>query len=181
VDPTGGFSSVYAHGANNQGVVVGQVNSTQWSSRAGLWKNDSKHTLTLLDPLPGQWDSYAFGINDSGVVVGISDVGTFSTTPVTWSPSGQVQALPLFPGEIHGHATGINNLGQVIGWHGTGGQPAVWIGGEIVDVQSALDASGAGWTISTLSGINNAGQIVGGGFHNGQFRGFVLTPVGIRP
>lgn len=179
VEPNGGFSSVFAHGANNNGVVVGQVSaSTLWSSRAGLWKNDSNHTLTLLDPLPGEWDSYAFAINDNGVVAGISDLGVFSTTPVVWSAdvSHTPTALPLQPGETSGYATGINNLGQVIGNHGATSAPAAWINGQLVDLQSALDASGSGWVLQSVSHINNLGQIVGTGLHNGQSRGFVLTP-----
>lgn len=175
-DPNGGFANVFANGANNLGVVVGQVSSsTLWSSRAGMWSNDSSHTLTLLDPLPYEWDSYAFAINDSGTVAGISDLGVYSTTPVIWTGATHaISALPLLPGETSGYAIGINNLGQVIGTHGDA--PAVWIGGELIDVQSALDASGAGWTIGSLGHINNLGQIVGTGTHDGKFRGFVLSP-----
>jgi uncharacterized membrane protein len=177
------WSYVYANGANNSGVVVGQVSSTQWSARGGLWKNDSKHTLTLLNPLPGEWDSYAMAINDLGVVAGISDVGVFSQTPVVWSADAahSIHALPLLPGENTGYVVGINNDGTVIGSHGPNSAPAVWINGEIVDIQSALDESGAGWTITMATHINNRGQIVGGGMHNGHWRGFVLTPVGIQP
>lgn len=179
VAPVGGFSNVYANGVNNLGVAVGQVSSsTEWSARAGLWSGDSKHTLTLLDPLPGQWDSYANAINDHGLVVGISDLGSFSTTPVVWQPGARTPtALPLLPGEIHGQAFAVNNLGHVLGSHGNA--PAAWIDGNLIDLQTSLDASGAGWTLSVVYRINNVGQIVGSGFHNGQFRGFVLTPVAL--
>ena len=37
--------------------------------------------------------------------------------------------------------------------------------------------SGAGWNISTASAINNLGQIVGLGVHNGQNRAYLLTPI----
>lgn len=180
VEPNGGFSNVYANAANKNGVVVGQVSaSTLWSSRGGIWANDATHTLSLLSPLPGEWDSYATAINDKGLIAGISDTGIYSQTPVTWSPDAAhtVQKLQLLPGELTGWVTGINNLGQVIGWHGPNSAPAVWIQRKLIDLQSALDASGDGWTISTVSQINNLGQIVGSGFHNGQFRGFILSPV----
>ena len=177
VDPAGLPTSVYGQGANNLGMVVGQVSgSNQWSARGGFWNNDSKHTLSLLDPLPGQWDAYANAINDNGLIVGISDVGSFSMTPVIWSPvTHAVTALPLMPGEINGTAIDVNNSGQVIGTHE--GAPAIWIDGNLIDLQSALDASGAGWDLSVIYHINNKGQIVGSGFHNGQFRAYVLTPV----
>jgi probable HAF family extracellular repeat protein len=35
---------------------------------------------------------------------------------------------------------------------------------------------GSGLTLRSASAINNAGQIVGYGAHNGQFRAFLLTP-----
>lgn len=175
------WSYVYANGANNLGVVVGQVSSTQFSGRGGLWKNDSKHTLTLLNPLPGDWNCYANAINDLGVVAGVSDMGTFAQTPVIWSGDAAhtVRALPLLPGENFGNVLGINNSGTVIGSHGS--NPAVWVNGELVDIQSALDESGAGWKIVIANHINNKGQIVGDGLLNGKWRGFVLTPVGVQP
>ena len=45
------------------------------------------------------------------------------------------------------------------------------------ELQSLLDASGAGWTLTSATAINNRGQIVGTGLHNGQPRGFLMTPV----
>jgi hypothetical protein len=45
------------------------------------------------------------------------------------------------------------------------------------NLNSMLDSSGADWTLSGCRDINNAGQIVGGGTHNGQSRrAFLLTP-----
>ena len=32
------------------------------------------------------------------------------------------------------------------------------------------------WTITNVSAINNLGQIVGTGYHNGQQREFLMTP-----
>jgi hypothetical protein len=48
----------------------------------------------------------------------------------------------------------------------------------VFDVQSLLDpASGNGWTITGVTSINNLGQIVGSGLHNGQSAAFLMTPV----
>jgi uncharacterized membrane protein len=183
VDPSGSNSQHYVLGANSSLQVVGQVSSSLWSARGGYWSNDASHSLSLLAPLAGEWDSYANGINDLGVIVGVSDVGTFSSTPVTWtsSPGFAVQALPLFPGERQGSAMAINNAGVIIGVHGESSRAAVWIDRRIFDLQSLL--VGAGWTINSVSDINNSGQIVGSGNHNGQPRGFVLTPIskGVLP
>jgi hypothetical protein len=54
----------------------------------------------------------------------------------------------------------------------------IWRDGGVFEAQSLLDPVGdAGWTIGSLSAINNAGQIVGTGLHNGQTRAFILTPI----
>jgi len=53
----------------------------------------------------------------------------------------------------------------------------VWRDGGVFDLQSLLDTvSGAGWTITNVSAINNLGQIVGSGIHNGQAVSFLMTP-----
>jgi hypothetical protein len=45
-------------------------------------------------------------------------------------------------------------------------------------MQTLLDpATGAGWTNISASAINNLGQIVGTGIHNGQSRAFLMTPL----
>ena len=50
--------------------------------------------------------------------------------------------------------------------------------GGVFELQSLLDPiSGQGWTITTASGINNLGEIVGMGSHNGQSTPFVMSPV----
>jgi hypothetical protein len=36
--------------------------------------------------------------------------------------------------------------------------------------------AGSGWTLLVAGGINNLGQINGYGIHNGNYRGFLLTP-----
>src|SRR5258708_3511743 len=46
----------------------------------------------------------------------------------------------------------------------------------MLDLNSHLDGSGTGWTLSAASGINDAGQIVGYGTHDGVIRAFLLTP-----
>lgn len=45
------------------------------------------------------------------------------------------------------------------------------------DLNSLLDESGAGWTLASAQGINNLGQIIGTGFHDGRMAAFILNPV----
>lgn len=51
-----------------------------------------------------------------------------------------------------------------------------WINGQLFLLQSMLDASGTGWQLSKVVGVNNLGVIVGTGYHNGMQRAFTLSP-----
>lgn len=177
-DPNGFESYNYINDANDALVCVGQVSSTLWSARGGYWSSDAGHPLTLLEPLPGQWDSYAMGVNGQGVIVGLSDVGTFSTTPVVWTPAPgfHAKALPLFPGELHGAASKISDNGDIVGWHGPASRPALWRNGRIYDLASLVDSTVAGWTLDVVTDINARGEIVGYGHQGTTFRAFVLRP-----
>lgn len=179
-DPTGASSYNYISDANNSGAAVGQVSGVSLGGdRPGFWNNDVAHTLSVLPLLSNDWGGYAYAINDTGTIVGVSNQGISRSTPVVWEASSDhaITALPLLPGEVQGTAAKINNAGQIVGFHGDGSAPAVWINGQIFDLQSSLDQSGAGWQLLVVSDINNSGEIVGTGQLNGQTRAFVLTPV----
>jgi hypothetical protein len=47
----------------------------------------------------------------------------------------------------------------------------------MVDLNDCLDDSGAGWTLGDAMAINDLGQIVGNGWHEGTIHAFLLTPV----
>jgi hypothetical protein len=126
-----------------------------------------RHTVTDLGMLPGC---------DTSVAVGIKD------------PAHIPVGLPLLPGDNMGSASRINNPGHVLGgsafsfdgsFNTTEPQKLVLRrDGGVYDLQSVPDsATGAGWVISTASGMNNLGQIVGLGVHNGQNRAYLLTSV----
>ena len=63
----------------------------------------------------------------------------------------------------------INNNSQVVGYGSS-----LWQGGTSIDLNSSLDPS-LGWTISEATAINDAGQIVGRGTHNGVTSSFLLS------
>jgi uncharacterized membrane protein len=174
--------------AANQGLqVVGWVQSSLFGQSGAFWNNDSKHTLSLLQPLPGDWSSLASGMNDLGRAVGESHP-PFSSRPVLWDNDGAHTAieLPVLPGDNYGSATAINNLGHVLGtsaystpgtWDVGPSRVVIWRDGGVFELQSLLDpVNGNGWTITSVSGINNLGQIVGSGLRNGQPALFLMTP-----
>lgn len=177
--------------AANQGLqVVGWVQNSLFGQKGAFWDNDSKHGLSLLEPLLGDWSSLAWGINDLGLAVGESHP-PFSSRPVLWDNNAAHTAieLPVLPGDNHGTAVAINNnLGEIVGWsaYGTPGtwdigpsRVVIWRDGGVFERQSLLDpVSGAGWTITSVWGLNNLGQIVGSGTRDGRPALFVMTPAG---
>jgi hypothetical protein len=46
----------------------------------------------------------------------------------------------------------------------------------MIDLNLLIDPT-TGWVLNEASGINESGQIVGWGLHNGQTRAFLITPV----
>lgn len=178
----------WAAAANEEMQVVGSVQNSLFGQMGAFWDNDAKHTLSLLEPFPGDWSSLASAVNDLGQAVGESHP-PFGSRPVLWNNDAAHTPvdLPLLPGDNYGSAIAVNNLGHVLGWSayavpGTWNLgPAryvVWRDGAVFDLQSLLDsASGSGWTITSVTAINNLGQIVGNGSHNGQPAAFLMTPV----
>lgn len=173
---------------NPAGQAAGYAVNEVIGQHAAFWNNNAAHTIVDLGTLPGDSSSVASGINDLGQVVGESHP-SFSSRPVLWNSDAAHTAseLPLLPGDNYGTAFAINHSGQILGWSayavpGTwniGPSRAIlWSNGTAYDLQSLLDLStGAGWSIVSISAINNRGQIVGGGFYNGQVHAILLTPI----
>lgn len=89
-------------------------------------------------------------------------------------------------GTQYAEAYGINNCGQVVGHaYDLGGenQPEcihehalIWQQRKVYDLNKCLPAK-SGWALQVAKGINDRGQIVGTGIHNGHTRAFLLTPI----
>jgi probable HAF family extracellular repeat protein len=89
-----------------------------------------------------------------------------------------MQDLGTLPGGTSSFAFGLNDSGQVVGdSYNASGQPHafVWQNGTMSDLNDLIPP-GSGWVLGNATAINNAGQIVGVGSHNGQGRAFLLTP-----
>lgn len=171
-----------ATAGNNLAQVVGWVQSTLFGQRAAFWTNDSAHSVTTLDPLPGGSTSWAYGLNDLGEAVGDSYTPFKGSRAVLWRGDSAHTAVDLGVLDPAGEsfARAINGAGQVIGLTRSADNIVgtfIWQNGTMSDLSTLLDESGAGWTLESVTAISDRGLIVGWGQFNGQRRGFVLTPM----
>lgn len=171
VDSSGAASECFMLGVNQKGQAFGYGWDPQVGQVPLYWSAPGTNGIVL----PGPAGVLPLGINDSGMIVGMFSQDTL-TLPQVWSVTTglAIAGLPLPEGEVFGFASGVNNSGIIIGNHMD--KPAVWINGGFIDVNSNLDATGAGWEIVQLQDINNNGLIVGYGKKNNQRRAVILTP-----
>jgi probable HAF family extracellular repeat protein len=172
-----GDSQSAAYGINDAGQAVGY---SQGASRqhAVLF---SGGTVTDLGTLPGDTDSGAFSINASGQAAGYS-AGGGRFHPVIFS-GGSVIPLGELGGQRNEQALSVNAGGLAVGVSDSDGfhHHAVLYENEDAFALDAQLPAGSGWTLQTANAINDAGQIVGQGTHNGRRHAYLLTPTGAKP
>jgi probable HAF family extracellular repeat protein len=137
-------------------------------------------TLSDLGTLGGQ-GSIATALNDSGTVVGMSYIpgDPLVSHAVLWDGSAISDLGTL--GGTEAVALDINNSGQIVGMSrtATGDKHAfLYEDDAMIDLNSMLDDSGAGWVLEEAVAINDDGVIAGTGVHSGNSRAFVLTLIG---
>lgn len=161
-----GGSVSKALGINSQGTVVG------WSDVALQWKNHAfvgspSNDIGTL----GGANSQATAINDNGQVVGQADLAD-ATHHAFLYENGAMRDLGTLAGATDSTALAINSLGQAVG--NSGGLAVLFQDGKVIDLNSFLP-SDTGWILQTAVGINDIGQIVGGGTLDGQAHSYLLS------
>jgi probable HAF family extracellular repeat protein len=124
---------------------------------------------------PLQRESLAYSINDAGLVVGTSVLADFETHATLW-----IDGISIDLGGPKSYSYDINNADEIVG-RGTydwgSSYAAIWSGGTQLNLNTLLDASGAGWALGIAIAMNDFGMIVGTGRNGlGQTRAFLLTP-----
>jgi len=105
-----------------------------------------------------------------------------STGPGASSARAQVYDVR----EVNGRDTptavfDINQYGDAVGFYALNqipptGTAALFRGNQSIDLNTLIDPT-SGWRLLAATRIRDDGQIAGYGLHNGQMRGFVLTPL----
>jgi uncharacterized protein (TIGR03437 family) len=190
----------WANGLSANGQIAGAAASSSSTIVPVVWINGQPRTFTLP---AGFSEGMALAVNNAGVAVGFIFSPGSSNTHAALFSNGAAVDLGAPSGAQGSVATGINDSGWVVGFSTSSGidtsGPAsgfssltaftsptqsshafLWINSTIYDLNQ-LVPSGSGWVLSYAAGINNSGQIVGTGFHNGQQTAFVLTPISAAP
>jgi len=171
---------------SDKGLIVGQSGTRFYDDHgATSWTNRNPASLD------GLGDSFALGVNNLGTIVGISGAHPgFPGRATVWTGTTPTLLTGLFAdslGRYEAFANAINDAGQIAGSSATnanvGAHAVLWNSSNSapIDLNNFLDmnAVGAGWVLTSASGINNKGWIAGQSSNTltGQSHGFLLTLV----
>jgi probable HAF family extracellular repeat protein len=194
---TPGAGISIAHAINNKGQIAGWSYNFDTGSANGFSTHAFLFTNGVMKDIGGI-TAMGAGLNDNGIVVGTNtfpdgeihgvrfdgsggytDLGNLKCViqdPITFLPG---VALACFNGQGNSAASAINNFSQIVGNSDTqtaGLQHAfLFLNGSLRDLNWYIPAN-SGWVLQTATAINDAGQIVGNGTHNGVRAGYLLTP-----
>lgn len=157
---------------NDSGIVVANVSDS--SRPPYLYQNG------VTSPISGLRSAYA--VNKAGIIAGSQVSTSLSVAAITQNN----QTTLLFPSNttVDSVAYGLNNQGFVVGSSSGSTDAFVWgpgINGNPKESTSELlnyliDTS-TGWQLQIAHDVNDRGQIVGVGQHNGRRSAFLLTPI----
>ena len=156
-----GCNSSRVNAINSNGEIIGQCSAETFAhaispQQGFVWQN---HHMTELKGLEGSVSSSPFGINDQGDIVGIGD----SPPPGSGTEAQIATDFPtpdLSNADLNAPKT----------------RAVLWRAGRAYDLSRFLQTA-SGWQLTIANAVNNRGQIVGHGLHNGKKRGYLLTPL----
>jgi probable HAF family extracellular repeat protein len=157
--------SVTANAINDQGIVVGEQETTA-ASLAWMYQ-ESSGALDQLSLNPSETGAYANGISNSGVIAGAALLPPAQPpAPGFWTISGG--AMMLTPYEYSAEAVAANDNGLIIGNEGGPGtvssQPLVWTAPAYGETAlPGLECDHCNRFDTTAAAVNDDGVIVGSG------------------
>jgi probable HAF family extracellular repeat protein len=171
--PTLGGDTGTTRGINDQGQLVGQIDSDGLNDKtmntAVLWEKNAEGGYELINlGTFGAEQSIARDINESGQIIGWATTGSGTTAEdsLFLIDNGVHTTLGNLGGK-RGETADINEFGQIVGYSQTvdGKDRAfLWDEGQMYDlnqlVGGKLDWHGYAVTLTRATGINNAGDIV---------------------
>jgi probable HAF family extracellular repeat protein len=155
-------------------VCTPSVSCQGWQNllRGFVWENG---VMTALPTLGGN-NSGALGANNRGQIAGAAETANqdpncvppqvLDFKAVVWGPrQGQIEVLPVFPGDTVATALAINDNGQAVGTSGLcqGPTSGLALRHAVLWQQDTVTNLGSlgGVMSNAANGINNRGQVVG--------------------
>jgi probable HAF family extracellular repeat protein len=178
--PTSDYTVAYA--INNGGLAVGTM-QPHGSTQQRAFAYDSRSTPPQLNDLGTLGGNFcqAISVNDAGWIAGESSLSGPPESESLYAfvyRDGNLLDLGTLPGDSYSSAAHINAAGQIVGWSASADAATyrgfLWSNGVMQDLNTLIPAD-SGWQISFANGINDLGQIVGVGVHDGQFRAVLLS------
>lgn len=163
---------------NEWGHVAGNYEAPGPTTRA--FRHDPPGSMVDLGTLGAS--TWAYAINDSNWVVGCSVNSSFGVLQAYRHNGQNILGLPALSTTGPSCALDINNSNVAVGYSTTGGgqRATIFKGSNIKNLNLLMDPAdpnSASWLLTTATGINDSGAIVGNGKYLGVDRAFVLTPL----
>jgi probable HAF family extracellular repeat protein len=167
------LGSIAARGINGSGEIIGLDYDGVYWDRPVVW---TKGVMARLD----ESAYHALDINDAGQIVGARWEFVSAEVPITWINRIR-HVLPTLSAN-GAWASAINDRADIVGWAYTPDwlpRAVMWRNFELIDLNDRIVGS-PDWQLRSASDINEKGQIVGIGQHDGSPAGFLLTPISRR-
>lgn len=172
-----------ARDVNDLGMVVGNSQISDSNSHAFLYnKDDPQNFMKDLGTLGGA-ESFAYAINNNGIIVGATHDSTQQLRAASYENEKGWIAFESLEGETKSRAFDMNSYGVAVGSAELDKTKSAvrYVDNKVEDLNAYLPKNST-WRLSSASGVNDVGEIVGVATSNGNNKfGFLMTELTKRP